>query len=60
MNNTEYYENLRTINNYAKDCGVTYAAIVKRIRSQAIIPVKIDGVQFIDIAVYPPRKGRRT
>jgi hypothetical protein len=45
MNN---YGNLKTVNNYAKERGCTVGYIYKLIREKKIVPVKIDGVIFID------------
>lgn len=54
-------ENLRTITNYAKLCGITKGAIYQRITLGQIIPTLIDGQRFVDIKMYPPckKKGGR-
>lgn len=51
-------ENLRTITNYAKLCNLSYNGVVKRIKSKIIETITIDGMQFIDIAKFPPTKKR--
>lgn len=49
-------ETLVKITTYAKMCGVTYRAIERRIATNAIEAVEIDGMKFIDFIKYPPAK----
>jgi hypothetical protein len=45
--------NLKTIKNYAVKNNVTPAYIYKMVREGKMKVVNIDGVQFIDISIYP-------
>lgn len=47
--------NLVTIITYAKMCEITYAAARKRIKTGAVKTVNIDGIEFIDIVINPPK-----
>jgi hypothetical protein len=49
---------LKTVANYAKDMNVTPAYIYKRIKEGKMNAFIIDGVQFIDISVYPSLKNK--
>lgn len=47
------YNNLKTINNYARQRNVTSVYIYKLIKAQRMESVKIDGVNFIDVKRFP-------
>ena len=46
-------DTLQTIKNFALANKVTAAYIYKLMKEKKITPVIIDGVQFIDLSVYP-------
>lgn len=48
--------NLLTLPNYAKACGLTRKALDFRIEKGYVHVTFIDGVRFIDTAVFPPAK----
>jgi hypothetical protein len=49
---------LITVAHYAKEMDVTTACIYKRIKEEKMQPFVIDGIQFIDISVYPITKNK--
>lgn len=50
---TTQFNKLKTIKNFALSHGVTAAYIYKMIGEKKLEPVVIDGVKFIDTAIYP-------
>jgi hypothetical protein len=50
-------QTLKTVANYAKMNNVTTSYIYKLVSQKKIQFTEIDGVKFVDIAVYPTIKG---
>lgn len=47
---TTQFDNLKTVNNFAKSMNITPAYIYKMIGVGKIMPIEIDGIKFIDTA----------
>ena len=57
-------ENLVTIKQYARLCGIKPTAVYRRLAKSSIKRVVIGGLKFIDISIHPPvyrnPKGQRS
>ena len=51
------YTNLKTVKHYAQDNAVTTAYIYKLMKTGKLVPVVIDGVNFIDLKINPSLKS---